>query len=146
MFMLRLLLCLCLASFHFTCYGQLFHWPASYVVQVPRPVFLQLKEQVQVKEHWGVAPERFTVLPVYNVLHPKQRAFTDGIYYNIGSVHDSGRLFIYRGGKLTFLRGYSTKALLADYIAFLKHNPLPEKTQVAYLSAVANFLKFLQEE
>ena len=97
-------------------------------------------------EHWGVVPERFTALPVYNVLHPKQRAFTEGIYYNTGNVHDAGRLFIYRKGKLTFLRSGSTQAVLADYLTFLRSNPLPEKTQVAYLSAVADFLRFLQEQ
>ncbi|RZK30500.1 MAG: hypothetical protein EOO63_06590 [Hymenobacter sp.] len=142
--MLRLLLCFWLLNPLTTCYGQLFHWPASYAVQVPRTVFLQIKEQVQVKGRWGVAPERFTYLPVYNVLQPKQRAFTDGIYYNVGSIHDSGRLFIYRNGMLTFLRGSSTKALLADYITYLRHNSLPEETQVEYLSDIPNFLKFLQ--
>lgn len=124
------------------CTGQMFHWPASYAVDIPRPVYLRLKEQVQVKERWGVAPDKFTYLPVFNVLHPTQRSFTDGIYYNTGSVHDSGRLFIYLKGQVFFLRSWPTTAILQDYLTFLNTNPLPDSTQVQYLDAITAFQKF----
>lgn len=126
-----------------TCSGQVFRWPARYAIPVPRPVYLQLKHQVQVVEHWGEAPDRFTYLPVYNVLHPTQRTFTEGIYYNVGSVHDTGRLFIYHQGKVTFLRSSPPATMLHDYQAFLTKHALSQRTQAEYYNAIAAFQPFL---
>lgn len=124
---------------------KMFHWPYAYQIRVPRTVFLQLKEQFQVKERWGIVPERFTQLPVFNVLYPKQRDFTDGLYYNIGSVHDTGRLFIYKNKRVTFLSNNSPEGIIADFNRFLQRNSLPEAAQVEYLRAIIAFLKFQRE-
>ncbi|WP_073112770.1 hypothetical protein [Hymenobacter daecheongensis] len=130
----------------YACNGQDFHWPVRVEVAIPKPIFLQLKQYVEQKEGYNVVPEQFTHLPVYNVLKPAQKTFTDGIYYYTCSVHDSGRLFINNKGGVTVLRNTSTKDILEDFQAYIKANKLSEHTQVEYLAAISAFLRFTQEQ
>ena len=123
------------------CNGQNFNRPLKEAVKVPRPVVLQLIAHLEKHENYPMMPERFTQLPTFNVLHPSKRDFTDGLYYFISSAHDTGNLFINGKGKVTVLVNSSTAGLLAAYSAYLKQNPLPEATEIEYLSAISAFLK-----
>lgn len=123
------------------CNGQSFNWPLKDEVKVPRPVVLQLTAYLEKEEDYPVMPEKFTHLPTFNVLHPSQRTFVDGIYFFYYNAHDTGRLFINRKGKVTVLKGGSILGILANYSTYLKQNPLPEITQIEYLSAISAFLK-----
>ncbi len=123
------------------CTGQSFNWSIKDEVKVPRPVVLQLTAYLEKNENYPVMPEKFTHLPTFNVLHPSQRSFTDGIYFFFYGAHDTGRLFINRKGKITVLMNSSTAGILTTYSAYLKQNPLPEATELEYLSAISAFLK-----
>ncbi|MBD2770408.1 hypothetical protein IC235_21185 [Hymenobacter sp. BT664] len=123
------------------CNGQSFNRPLTEAVRMPRPAILQLIAHLEKHENYPVMPERFTQLPTFNVLHPSQRELTDGIYYFISSAHDTGNLFINRKGKITVLLNSSTAEILTAYSTYLKRNPLPEATEIAYLSAISAFLK-----
>ena len=123
------------------CNGQSFNWPLKEAVKVPRPVILQLIAHLEKHENYPVMPEKFTQLPTFNVLHPSQRDLTDGIYYFISSAHDTGNLFINRKGKIKVLVNNSTSGILTAYSTYLKQNPLPETTEIEYLSAISAFLK-----
>lgn len=115
---------------------------------MPEASLAQIRRYIEV--HDGIPQARigksYPYFPVFNVLHPHERQFRDGLYYFLWGSHDSGRLVIYQQGTLTFLANESTPSILADYLAYLKRHPLPETTQVAYLSAIAAFMKFRQED
>ena len=111
---------------------------------VPEPTAAVIRQYIE--KHDGVRlylfAGKYAAAPVFNVLQRSQKAFTDGVYFFTWGAHDSGRLFIQRKGKLTFLANASTAAILADYTAFLHQNTLPEATQLRYLGAIAAFMKY----
>jgi hypothetical protein len=123
------------------CNGQSFNWSLQDAIRVPRPVTSELIKYLEKHENYPVMPERFTQLPTFNVLHPSQKEYTDGMFFFFYDAHDTGRLFINRKGKITVLDNSSTSAILSSYTVFLKHNPVPEITKIEYLSAISAFLK-----
>lgn len=123
------------------CNGQNFNWSLKDATRVPRPVTRELTKYLEKHENYPVVPERFTQLPTFNVLHPSQKNYTDGIYFFFYDAHDTGRLFINRKGKITILENGSTSGILTAYTTYLKQNPLPETTEIEYLSAISAFLK-----
>lgn len=124
--------------------AQTFDFAAKEALQVPESTAVEMRQYI--KQHDGVDLYLFTgkyaSVPVFNVLQRSQKQFVDGLYFFTWGAHDSGRLLIHRQGKVTFLANASTGAVLADYAAFLKQNPLPETAQIRYLGAIAAFMKY----
>ncbi|WP_162910746.1 hypothetical protein [Hymenobacter oligotrophus] len=75
-----------------------------------------------------------------------EKRFVNGIYYFTHSSHDSGRLFIHHKGQIIFLRNDNTSNILTDYSSYLKKYAPSENTRIAYLSAIAAFMKFRSED
>lgn len=130
----------------FLCFGQTFNRPAKEAIKVPHPIFVQLKHYIEKYENYPVVPEMFTYLPAYNILNRSEHNFVDGIYFFIKDEHDSGTLFINRKGKATILPSDTPTDAIAAYAAFLKNNGLPESTQIKYMAAIADFLKYRQKD
>lgn len=131
------------------CSGQSFDFAAKEAVKIPTAVTVQIRQYIE--KHDGinllVIKNQYQYVPVFNVLARSQKQFVDGIYYFTWGSHDSGRLFINQKGKLSFLRNGSTADILADYSNYLKQHPLlTETTQIAYLSAIAAFMKFRYQD
>lgn len=124
------------------CKGQSFNRSIKDQVKVPRSVVLQLTAFLKKHENYPVMPEMFTRFRVFNVLHPTQKNFTDGLYYFIYGSHDSGTLFINRKNKITVFKNGPTAEMLANYAAYLEQNHLAETTQLDYLAAIAAFMKY----
>ncbi|MFD2788121.1 hypothetical protein [Hymenobacter rubripertinctus] len=126
--------------------AQSFDFAGKEAIKVPAAASLQVRNYIET--HDGIPQEtingQFAYVPIFNVLNRSQKQFVDGIYYFTWGAHDSGRLFINKSGALTMLSNNSTAEVLADYSAYLKQNSLPESTRIAYLSAIAAFLKFQQ--
>lgn len=137
-----LLFLLSAASLH----AQTFDFAGKEAVKLPEATAVLIRQYIE--KHEGISlylfKGQYAYVPVFNVLHRSQKPFTDGLYYFTWGAHDPGRLFIHQKGKLTFLANGSTTAILADYTAFLKQNPLPEPTQISYLGAIGAFMKFRQ--
>jgi len=127
------------------CIGQSFNWPSKQAVKLPRSVILELTKYLEKHEGYPVMPAQFTQIPTFNILHPTQKEYVEGIYFFTYNEHDTGKLFINRKGKITILADESTAGMLLTYAAFLKQNSLPEITQIAYLSAISAFLKHQYE-
>jgi hypothetical protein len=124
--------------------AQTFDFAATEALKVPEPTAVLIRQYI--KKQDGVDlylfNGKYAAVPVFNVLQRSQKQFVDGLYFFTWGAHDSGRLLIHRKGKVTFLANASTVAILADYAAFLKQNPLPETAQITYLGAIAAFMKY----
>ena len=98
---------------------------------MPAPIELQIRHYIE--SHDGVNLKIFAgqyqYVPVFNVLDPARKLFTDGICFFTWGSHDSGRLFINRKGKVVFLRNGSVADTVGDYTNFLKQYQVPEVTQ-----------------
>ncbi|GAB3244722.1 hypothetical protein GCM10027346_42620 [Hymenobacter seoulensis] len=124
--------------------AQSFDFAGKDAVKVPEASLKQIRQYVETHDGTSMAPigSQYPYVPVFNVLNRKEKQFTEGLYYFTTGSHDSGRLFIYRKGRITFLANGSIASILSNYTSYLKQYPLPESTQVAYLSAIAAFMKF----
>ncbi|SHJ85265.1 hypothetical protein SAMN02745146_0350 [Hymenobacter daecheongensis DSM 21074] len=126
------------------CQAQTFAFAGKDAVKMPEHIKVQIRQYIE--KHDGISLKTFGgqygYVPVFNVLVPTQKQFVDGIYYFTWGAHDSGRLFINTKGKLTFLRNGYVATILADYSSYLNQHPLPESTQLAYLSSITAFMKF----
>lgn len=128
--------------------GQNLNFAANQAIKAPESVLRPIRHYIEVHTGTPMGPigKQYPYLPVYKVLAPKEKQFADGVYCFIESVHSSGQLFIYRKGEVTILRNESTLALLTDYTNYLKRHPLPETTQLAYLTAVTAFAKYFYQD
>jgi len=140
------LLCLLLTSSGVQ--AQNFQFAGKDAVKVPAGPLKQIRHYVETHDKVSQQPigSDYPYLPVFNVLKPQEKQFGDGLYYFSWGSHDSGRLFIHQQGTLTFLANGSLKRILADYTAYLNRHRLADTTQLAYLSAIAAFMKFRYED
>ncbi|QIL78351.1 hypothetical protein [Hymenobacter sp. HDW8] len=140
----------CLLFFLLTSCGVLaqnFQFAGKDAVKVPEVPLKQIRHYVETHDKVSQQPigKDYPYLPVFNVLKPQQKQFGDGLYYFSWGSHDPGRLFLHQQGTLTFLANGSVKSILADYTAYLNRHRLADTTQLAYLSAIAAFMKFRYE-
>jgi hypothetical protein len=127
--------------------AQRFDFSANEAVKVPKATVAQICHYIEVEEgHPMIIGGKYLYVPVFNVLSRSQKPFTDGVYMFASSVHDSGQLFINYKGTAVILRNESVSAILADYSNFLKNHQLAETKQIAYLCAIAEFMKFRHKD
>jgi hypothetical protein len=130
-------------SANYQAQAQQFDFSMREAVKVPTPVVAQLCHYLEKRDGAPMTMGgKYLYVPVFNVLNRSQKQFTDGVYMFLSGSHDSGQLFINQKGKVIILRNGSVSEILSDYGSFLKHYPLPETKQLAYLSAIAAFMQY----
>lgn len=130
------------------CKAQTFNFAGKDAVKVPMAITVQVRQYIEKNDGINLRTigDQYAYVPIFNVLNHSQKQFVDGVYYFTWGAHDSGRLFINQKGKITIFRNGHVSDIIDDYTLYLKQNALPESTRIVYLSAIAAFMKFRNED